>query len=146
MSFADFKKDHLHPVMKASEVEKAEMKELTTALGEKTTAKPFVVEKELTEALSPEKKKRVIKVKNKMEKAVEEPKKEEPKKAVKIPRKESDAIHVKTVDELKNAFVLMGLSEEVASRRAEEHRSQIKYGFHIWKTAKRINMKRGYSE
>lgn len=57
LPFSEFKKGHLHPEMKASVVEKAELKDLTSSLGAKSKAKKFVVEKELTEAMSPEKKK-----------------------------------------------------------------------------------------
>jgi len=134
MSFADFKKDHLHPEMKASVVEKAEMKELTTALGEKTKAKPFVVEKELTAALSPEKPKKNHEAMAKMRAAK--------KAGLKIPTKEKDAILVKNEDELKNALVLMGMSEGAARISANKYFSLGGSGYLIWKTPKRINMKK----
>lgn len=51
LPFSEFKKGHLHPEMKASVVEKAEMKDLTSAMGAKSKAKKFVVEKALTDAM-----------------------------------------------------------------------------------------------
>jgi len=51
LPFSEFKKGHLHPEMKASVVEKAEVKDLTSSMGAKSKAKKFVVEKELTEAM-----------------------------------------------------------------------------------------------